>query len=65
MLTLWKPESLSSDEIKDSEEEEPWDEGVWPGREDMASVSASDRGSLWCGLSGPQPSPLSSSLRGR
>lgn len=65
VLTLWKPESLGSDDTRDSEEEEPWEEGVWPGREDMASVSASEKGSLWWGLSGPQPSPLSSSLRGR
>lgn len=65
VLTLWKPESLGSEEIKDSEEEEPREEGVCPGSEDMASVSASEKGSRWCGLSGPQPSPLSSSLRGR
>lgn len=43
VLTLWKPESLGSEEIRDSEEEEePWEEAVWPGRDDMASVSASE-----------------------
>lgn len=43
MLTLWNPESLGSEEIRDSEEEEePWEEGVCPGSDDMASVSPSE-----------------------
>ena len=46
MLTLWNPESLGSEERRDSEEgDDPGEEGVWPGSEDTASVSASDSSS--------------------